>query len=171
MFGHQDEDQKTDDSQISIPQDAVDGAAANPPVTVPPNQSADNGPGADTSLSPDSPSTITSDTISPAGGFPKMPTFPSNGDHSLPSEDAATHDLVEIKQQALTELSPLIDKLDQTPEERFRTLMMMIQASDNQQLVKSAFDAAHSINDEKTRAQALLDVINEVNYFTTPHEQ
>jgi len=45
-------------------------------------------------------------------------------------------------------------------------LMMMIQASDNQELVKAAYDAAHSIPDEKVKAQALLDIVNEINYFT-----
>jgi hypothetical protein len=85
-------------------------------------------------------------------------------------DESTTHELIEIKQEALTELSPLVDELDQTPEERFRTLMMMIQASDNQHLVKDAYAAAHSIEDEKVRAQALLDIINEVNYFTTPHQ-
>jgi hypothetical protein len=33
-------------------------------------------------------------------------------------------------------------------------------------MVKAAYKAAHSIEDEKARAQALLDIINEVNYFT-----
>lgn len=84
-----------------------------------------------------------------------------------PTVSASTGELVDIKQQALEQLSPLVDKLDQTPEERFRTTMMMIQASDNQSLVKQAFDAAQAITDDKARAQALLDVINEINYFTT----
>ena len=44
--------------------------------------------------------------------------------------------------------------------------MMMIQASDNQDLVKDAFEAAQKISDEKEKAQALLDVVNEINYFT-----
>jgi hypothetical protein len=79
---------------------------------------------------------------------------------------ADTNDLLDIKQQALTQLSPLVDHLEQAPEERFRTTMMMIQASDNQALVRTAFDAAQAIPDEKARAQALLDVINEINYFT-----
>lgn len=75
-------------------------------------------------------------------------------------------DLLDIKQHALQELSPLVSHLDQTPEEKFRTTMMMIQASDDQSLVKDAYDAAKQITDEKTRAQALLDVVNEINYFT-----
>ena len=75
-------------------------------------------------------------------------------------------DLLNIKQQALQQLSPLVGHLDQTPEEKFNTTMMMIQASDNQALIKDAYTAAQAIPDEKTRAQALLDIINEINYFT-----
>ncbi|HTH72472.1 MAG TPA: hypothetical protein VL737_03895 [Candidatus Pristimantibacillus sp.] len=80
------------------------------------------------------------------------------------SEDSG--DLLDIKQQALQQLTPLVGHLDQKPEDRFRTTMMLIQASDNQALLKDAYDAAQAIEDEKVRAQALLDVINEINYFT-----
>lgn len=78
-------------------------------------------------------------------------------------------DLISIKQQALQQLTPLVGHLEQTPEEKFRTTMMLIQASDNQALVKEAYDAAKEITDEKARAQALLDVVNEINYFTQQH--
>lgn len=79
----------------------------------------------------------------------------------------ADQDLLGIKQDALNALSPLVGQLEQTPEEKFRTTMMMIQASDDRTLVKQAYEAAQAITDEKTRAQALLDVINEINYFTS----
>lgn len=79
---------------------------------------------------------------------------------------AGSDDLVQLKQQALSQLSPIVSKLDQTPEEKFRTTMMMIQASDDQSLIRSAYDAAQAITDEKVKAQALLDVINEINYFS-----
>lgn len=75
-------------------------------------------------------------------------------------------DLLSIKQQALQQLNPLVDQLDQDPEEKFKTTMMMIQASDDQSLVKTAYETAKQITDEKARAQALLDVVNEINYFT-----
>lgn len=74
--------------------------------------------------------------------------------------------LLDIKQQALQQLSPLVGHLEQNPEEKFRTTMMMIQASDNHELIKEAYAAAQQITDEKTRAQALLDIVNEINYFT-----
>lgn len=119
--------------------------------------------------------------LSPAGGYPKTPSIavqPADDptpptppeepelDTSLQPTLSQTEDLVTIKQHALEELLPLVDKLDQTPEERFKTLMMLIQASDNQDLVEPAYEAAHSITDEKIKAQALLDVVNEINYFT-----
>ncbi len=86
---------------------------------------------------------------------------------SMPIAD----DLLSIKQDALQELTPLVGHLEQTPEEKFRTTMMMIQASDDHSLVKEAFVSAKAITDEKARAQALLDVVNEINYFTQHHEK
>lgn len=96
------------------------------------------------------------------------PSSPSDGPSS--SSPPANGNLIDLKQDALKNLAPLVNHLDQTPEEKFRTTMMMIQASDNQDLVKDAYEAAKSITDEKARAQALLDVVNEINYFTQQHK-
>lgn len=85
------------------------------------------------------------------------------------ADSSANDELLGIKQDALQELSPLVGHLDQSPEEKFRTTMMMIQASDDKSLIKNAYDAAKQIQDEKERAQALLDVVNEINYFTQQH--
>jgi hypothetical protein len=92
-------------------------------------------------------------------------------DDSLAPDEPISNDLIDIKQQALSKLSPLVGHLEQTPEEKFKTTMMMIQASDNQTLIPQAYEAAQQIDDEKTRAQALLDVINEINYFTQPKDK
>jgi hypothetical protein len=97
-------------------------------------------------------STAADQTAPPVAETPSLP----------PNADA----LVEIKQQALTSLTPLVGHLDQTAEEKFKTTMMLIQASDNSSLIKDAYQAANQIADEKARAQALLDVVNEINYFT-----
>lgn len=89
-------------------------------------------------------------------------------DLSPEGDTPSSNDLLDIKRHALQDLSPLIGHLDQTPEEKFKTTMMMIQASDNQALVADAYEAAQGISDSKARAQALLDIINEINYFTQP---
>lgn len=91
-------------------------------------------------------------------------TAPTTEEHAY--APSANNDLLAIKQQALTALSPLVGHLDQAPEEKFRTTMMLIQASDNHEMIGEAYAAAQQITDEKVKAQALLDVVNEINYFT-----
>jgi hypothetical protein len=140
---------------------------------VPPAGAPD--PGADTSapvapgiVSPSTPDATTQGAPEPtASPDPQTETTPA-----LPATGTVSNDdLLQIKQDALQQLSPLVGHLDQSPEEKFRTTMMMIQASDDHTLLQSAYDTAKQITDEKVRAQALLDVINEINYFTQQHHQ
>jgi LPS O-antigen subunit length determinant protein (WzzB/FepE family) len=84
---------------------------------------------------------------------------------------SSNDDLINIKKDALQQLTPLVGHLDQTPEEKFRTTMMLIQATDDKSLLRSAYESALQIPDEKSKAQALLDVVNEINYFTHPDAQ
>jgi hypothetical protein len=70
-----------------------------------------------------------------------------------------------IKKEALQKLEPLVSELDLHPEEKYRALMMIIQATDNKDLVNEAYQAADKIEDNKTRAQALLSIVNEIEYF------
>src|SRR6266550_2768084 len=103
---------------------------------------------------------------------PKEPTAPAFTAPPVPDEPAASavpapavsdDNLMDLKQQALQSLQPLVSHLDQSPEEKFKTTMMLIQATDNSSLVNQAYEAANQIPDEKARAQALLDVVNEIN--------
>lgn len=94
-----------------------------------------------------------------------QPELPATG-RAQPTNTVPEEDLLHIKTQALQSLAPLVGHLEQSPEEKFKTTMMMIQASDNADLIRGAYAAATAIEDEKARAQALLDVINEINYFT-----
>jgi hypothetical protein len=111
-------------------------------------------------------------TPPPAAPSPPKPTPKSDVSSAKPAmpatPSAADGDLMAIKQTALQSLTPLVDDLQQTPEDKFKTMMMLIQASDDSTLIKKAYGAANSIKDEKLRAQALLDVVNEINYFTQP---
>jgi len=101
-----------------------------------------------------------------ATGSTGMPVTSSRDMHAQTPEE-----LISIKQEALQSLKPLVGHLEQTSEERFRTTMMMIQAADDQSLIPEAYEAAKAIEDDKVRAQALLDVVNEINYFTAQHAQ
>ncbi|MGD8373799.1 MAG: hypothetical protein PVI21_02990 [Candidatus Woesebacteria bacterium] len=79
--------------------------------------------------------------------------------------------LDDIKRSALEELRPLVDKLNLPPEEKFDTLLLIIRSTDDQSLLPGAHEAAKSIQDEGKRAQALLDVIKEIDYFNQPQPQ
>lgn len=71
-----------------------------------------------------------------------------------------------IKKDALNELRPLVDKLNVSPEEKFDTYLLLIRSTDDQSLIAPAHDAAKEITDEARRAQALLDIIKEIDYLS-----
>lgn len=150
MFGHQD-DQSANQDPNAISDQSIEGAMASEP----PTQTVQ-------------PTTTPADSVT-TDDTPVTPVNDSGTTAPADSDTVDTNGLIDIKQQALTQLSPLLGHLDQTPEEKFRTTMMMIQASDDQGLIKAAFEAAQNITDEKVRAQALLDIVNEINYFTQGH--
>ncbi|HUA13358.1 MAG TPA: hypothetical protein VL989_02560 [Candidatus Sulfotelmatobacter sp.] len=178
MFGQQDDGTPTSNSNS----DPIASAATAPDYSSQVSQTFGNEPDAPKVEASSAPPVEDKDVLSPAGGYPKpasqqihsndmvisdpMPSPSTDKDASTPQTPA---DLTDIKQQVIGELAPLIDKLDQPPDEHFKTLMMMIQATDNQTLISAAYDAAHKIDDEKAKAQALLDILNEINYFSQPH--
>jgi hypothetical protein len=82
----------------------------------------------------------------------------------------ANGDLESIKQNALTELRPLVDKLNVAPEEKFDTYLLLLRSTDDQALIPPAFEAARAIADEARRAQALLDIIKEIDYLAGPQQ-
>ncbi len=83
-------------------------------------------------------------------------------------EPAADGELESIKQSALQELRPLVDRLDLPAEEKFNTLLLIIRSTDDKSLVAATHEAAKAIEDETKRAAALLDVIKEIDYFSHP---
>ncbi len=93
----------------------------------------------------------------------------SDADAHLSTSGEGTGDNGEldgVKKDALEQLRPLIEKLDLEPADKFDKYLMMLRASDDPALIKPAFDAAQAISGEKEKAQALLDIINEINYIT-----
>lgn len=179
MFGRNDDDNspKDDNSVASTP--VHDVASPQPlqeePSITPVGDQAWQHPGEPIETAPSLAPEVSISAPPVATTAKPTPAEPSD-DVPMPSAkqdddivDLSAHELIDIKQKALGQLNPLMDHLDQTPEEKFRTTMMMIQASDDQTLVKTAYEAAQKITDEKARAQALLDIVNEINYFTQHH--
>jgi len=176
MFGHSDNQQVNNPmqqgqqvpdpamSQDQMMRDTAPAPAASQPATNNFGGYAAPSPLAAPATQPQNPFSM---PTAPAPSVAK-PDFSASATPAVPAANVSA-DLLDIKQKALQELSPLVDQLEQTPEEKFRTTMMMIQASDDQSLLPAAYDAAQAIIDEKAKAQALLDVVNEINYFTQSH--
>lgn len=75
-------------------------------------------------------------------------------------------DLSEVKQEALTELRPLVDKLNIPAEEKFDTYLLLLRSTDDRTLIEPAHETAKLIEDESRRAQALLDIIKEIDFLS-----
>ena len=87
-----------------------------------------------------------------------------------PAPIEASTDLNAIKKDALSELRPLVDKLDVSPEEKFDTYLLLLRSTDDQTLIAPAHESARLIADEARRAQALLDIIKEIDYLSAPRQ-
>lgn len=98
---------------------------------------------------------------------PKDPIAPLLG-QKTPITAIVQTDLETIKKNALTELRPLVDKLDLSPEEKFDIYLLLLRSTDDTTLIAPAHETAQKIDDESKRAQALLDVIKEIDFLSNP---
>ena len=93
------------------------------------------------------------DITKPAAPEPVTPTPVISAPTPTATADPA---LDTIKQTALNELRPLVDKLDVSPEEKFGTYLLLLRSTDDKTLIAPAHDAAVAIVDEARRAQAQI---------------
>ena len=113
------------------------------------------------------PAAATEETVAPAMSEPAVPV----PDPTLSTPAAGTGELDGIKMEALNELRPLVDKLDVSPEERFDTYLLLLRSTDDKELIAPAHEAAKNITDEARRAQALLDIIKEIDFLSGSAQQ
>lgn len=97
--------------------------------------------------------------ISPEPNFMPTPT------EAVASPVVGSNDLDTVKQEALQELRPLVDKLNVSPEEKFDTYLLLLRSTDDKALIEPAHESAKGIVDEARRAQALLDIIKEIDFL------
>jgi len=72
-----------------------------------------------------------------------------------------------LKRTALEELRPLATKLDLPAKEKFDTMLLIIRSTDDQNLLEPAHEAAKNIESDVERAEALLDIVKEIDYFAS----
>jgi len=117
----------------------------------------------------------------PASGLPPLPVPPapatptgvdpvelSSASAQAASATQTDSSLDGIKKEALGELRPLVDKLNVGPEEKFDTYLLLIRSTDDKTLIAPAHEAAKAIKDEAKRADALLNIIKEIDYLNNP---
>lgn len=180
MFGQDDTKDDTQNETTTIEPTTDDTTSV--PVTDDSTEAVTTGePVVDEVASTDVPVTSDNQDTEEVDGEPDATTVapietdePAESETSVVPTASATlpannEELLELKKEALTDLGPLVSHLDQTPEEHFKTTMMLIQATDNATFVKEAYESAKKISDDAVRAQALLDIVNEINYFTQQH--
>lgn len=118
----------------------------------------------------------------PAAQLPPLPDLPPEPEpepvvQTKPTKTSATvtpvadNDLDNVKNEAIKELRPLVDKLNISAEEKFDTYLLLIRSTDDKTLIAPAHEAAKNIADESRRAQALLDVIKEIDFLSNPQPQ
>lgn len=158
----------------------TDTSSSDESTSIADTPSSDNNP-ADTSAQPEG-SSSDSTSSTPDVSVDNSATGIAFDDNSnLPeglSSDAQAHvdtpsatgdneEIDVVKKSALEQLRPLIEKIDLEPTDKFDKYLMMLRASDDPTLIKPAFTAAEGITNEEQKAQALLDIINEINYISS----
>jgi len=139
----------------------VDGAV---PTDTPQAPTSSDAPAVDTEETP----ATTEPSLTPEPQiYPEQPanTAPTATAHSQATSSAGS-ELDSIKLEALKELRPLVDKLNVSAEEKFDTYLLLLRSTDDKELIGPAHDAAKSITDEARRAQALLDIIKEIDFLS-----
>jgi hypothetical protein len=99
---------------------------------------------------------------------PVIPSFdtPAAPVFDTPVASPNNNGLESVKQDAIQELRPLIDHIDLPAEEKFDTYLLLIRSTDDASLIAPAHVAAQGIADEKRKAEALLDIIKEIDYLS-----
>lgn len=112
----------------------------------------------------------------PAPAAPTPAFIPTPAQNSAPAPAHAPNaniptpppagDLENIRLSALNELRPLIDHVQLPSDEKFDTYLMLIRSTDDASLLGPAHAVAQSIKDEKRRAEALLDIVKEIDFLS-----
>ncbi len=120
----------------------------------------------------------TTKTEKPEAGVPAMPSVDMNFEvpepafvpEAMPSPISPVNELSgnleEVKQNAINDLRPLVGKLNIPDDEKFDTYLLLIRSTDDTSLIEPAYESARLITDESKKAQALLDIVKEIDYFT-----
>ena len=101
----------------------------------------------------------------PAAAEPTMPAAqPAMPEVAAPAAGADMGgDLAKVRESALQELIPLMDKVDITASEKFDIYSEVIESTHDKSIIEKAFEAARGIEDEKVKAESLLKLVKMID--------
>ncbi len=100
--------------------------------------------------------------VQPQGpAAPQMPAMPSMGGYGRSMGYGA--DISKVKEAALKELFPIMDRVEVEPEKRFLLYQEMLTTMRDKAVIAPAYEAARQIRDDKVRADSLLYLINSID--------
>lgn len=77
--------------------------------------------------------------------------------------DTAGSDLDKVKSMALSDLRPVLEKIDIPAESKFKIYKDIIEVTNDKASIEPAYAAAKAIASEKERAEALLYIIETID--------
>ena len=157
----------------SLRQEQQTGAPANQAVSQPAAQPAKSTPAAPAkSAGKSAPAQPADPILTDVLAQPAKPAKAKSEPVTPPNVNSLGHNidsgaLGDIRLQVISELRPLVNRLDfLAPADKFDTLLLLIRTIDDSSLIPMAHQTAMAIPDEVKRAQALLDILKEIDFFT-----
>lgn len=86
-------------------------------------------------------------------------------DQAQNQADTGSNDLEAVKKKALEALKPILDNLEIDGERKFNIVLSAMRYTDDKSLAEPALNAALSIEENGTKAEALVELVNEINYL------
>ena len=154
----------TNDLQKAIDEISGNNDSANEPVNlgeppVPPTNDFGMPPTDGASVNPPEPPMNDLDRVTSAPAPAPAPEMAPEAAPAPAPEVAPSGDLSSVRETALKELVPIIDKAGLSPDRQFGIIAAVIDSSHDKSFVPKALEAARAIPDEKLRAEALLKVV------------
>ena len=81
--------------------------------------------------------------------------------------------LIELRDQVISTALPLVEDQTMPAEKRFSMLMTIIEADPSIELLRKAYTVAQTIENSVVRADALLDIVDEIDLLleaTSPEQ-
>ncbi|MBQ9029714.1 hypothetical protein IJ114_03035 [Candidatus Saccharibacteria bacterium] len=95
----------------------------------------------------------------PASDLDRMTGTSGSMDNAYKTE-SASDDLGVVRETALKELVPIIDKAGLSADRQFGIIVAVVESSHDKSFIPKALEAARAISDDKQRAEALLKLVS-----------